>query len=516
MMPWRGPNYPGELPTLGWVALEWMDEFLPSPNDEWKSFVCTDEQARLILDWFRLDPQGQFTFRRGASRRSKGWGKSPLEAAKALFEFAGPCRFGGWDAEGEPVGMPWGVGDAPPPWVQIAAVSEDQTDNTYGAAYSMLTARDHAIAAELGVDEGRTRLFLKHRRGAKLEPVTASAGSREGQRLTYAVMDETHLWTSRNGGKKLASTLRRNVAKMAGRSYETTNSYIPGEGSVAEDTHKAAESGRAGLFYDAVEAPHVQPEDDDATLLAALEVSYGDATWVDLTRIVAEIRDPSTDWSDAERFYFNHNHKGEAAAVDPALWDKLKQPVEVPEGTRIGLGFDGSISDDCTVLRACTEDGYSFIVHSQGPGAVINRLEVDGAVTEAFSRYNVGRMLCDPAKWRTEIETWARKFSEDVVIMFDTNVDRRMGPAVDRWLTAIKEGTHTHDGDPLTDAHVKAVNKRKARASAPDDDSRTLYTLTKGEDSRKIDAAVADVLAFEAAMSMPPAEEVLVPSVMFV
>jgi hypothetical protein len=125
-------------------------------------------------------------------------------------------------------------------------------------------------------------------------------------------------------------------------------------------------------------------------------------------------------------------------------------------------------------------------------------------------------MLCDPAKWRTEIETWARKFSEDVVIMFDTNVDRRMGPAVDRWLTAIKEGTHTHDGDPLTDAHVKAVNKRKARASAPDDDSRTLYTLTKGEDSRKIDAAVADVLAFEAAMSMPAAEEVLVPSVMFV
>jgi phage terminase large subunit-like protein len=50
---------------------------------------------------------------------------------------------------------------------------------------------------------------------------------------------------------------------------------------------------------------------------------------------------------------------------------------------------------------------------------------------------------------------------------------------------------------------VKNAHKRKTRARDPEDDNRTLYTLTKGDDRGKIDAAVADVLAFEAAMTMP-------------
>jgi hypothetical protein len=56
---------------------------------------------------------------------AKGWGKSPLLASIAVEEFAGPVRFGGWDDVGEPIAVPvhWLV-------VEIAAVSEDQTDNT--------------------------------------------------------------------------------------------------------------------------------------------------------------------------------------------------------------------------------------------------------------------------------------------------------------------------------------------------------------------------------------------------
>jgi hypothetical protein len=78
-----------------------------------------------------------------------------------------------------------------------------------------------------------------------------------------------------------------------------------------------------------------------------------------------------------------------------------------------------------------------------------------------------------------------------------------MAKAVDRWLTDIGQKSHTHDGDPVTSEHVKNAHKRKARALAPDDDNRTLYTLVKGDDGGKIDAAVADVLALEAAMTMP-------------
>ena len=81
-------------------------------------------------------------------------------------------------------------------------------------------------------------------------------------------------------------------------------------------------------------------------------------------------------------------------------------------------------------------------------------------------------------------------------------------PATDRWLTAIRSGVHTHDGDPLTDIHVKATHLRKVRLGDEDDDQRTKYVLIKGDDGGRIDAAVADVLAYEAAMTMPEATPV--------
>jgi hypothetical protein len=517
-MPWRGPEYPGEFPTLGWLLLDWWADYLPSPRDESAPLIFTDEQALILLEWFAIDPvTGQFVYRRGCSRRSKGWGKSPVEAAKCVAELVGPVRFDGWDANGEPVGRPWGFGGDPEPWVQVAAVSEDQTDNTYSVINYFLSANDGRAADELRVDHGITRCYLRDR-GGRLEPVTARYGSREGQPVTYGQLDETHLWTTSTGGVKLARTVRRNAAKMGGRSYETTNAFIPGAGSVAESTHKAAMRGHEGIFYDAVEAPPVRQEDSDETLKSALAVAYGDAHWVDLDRLVRDIRDPDAPWPDSLRFFFNHNVAGHGVAVDPYRWQELKVEREIEDGIYIGLGFDGSISDDCTVLRGCTADGHSFILGKwirplgpEGKGWRVPRLLVDQAVRDAFGRYKVGRMLCDPAKWWTEIEGWAAEFGEEVVLFFDTNSDRRMAPAVDRFLTAITEGTHTHDGDPTTDQHIANAHKRKAKATAPDDDNRTLYTLTKGDEGGKIDAAIADVLAYEAAMTMPeePEEDVL-------
>jgi hypothetical protein len=488
--------------------------------------VLTDEQALILVRWYAVDEHGRFLFRRGCSRRSKGWGKSPIEAAKAIGELAGPVVFDGWDSSGEPVGRPWGSGDLPAPWVQVAAVSEDQTDNTWSVLHHLLTANDGSAADELGIDAGLTRCFLRDRQG-KAEPVTAAAGSREGQPVTYGVLDETHLWTPSNGGVRLAATIRRNAAKMGGRSYETTNSFAPGEGTVAEATHKAVQAGR-GIFYDALEAPtmiddvEVTEESPDAVLESALRVAYGGAWWVDTARLVQEIRDPDTKWEDACRFFLNWNRKGEGRAVDPKRWAELARPGEQPPaGARVALGFDGSISDDSTVLIGCC-GGRSFLVRawerprdSMGrPDKLwrVPRSEVDDAVREAFARWDVGRMFCDPPRWSTEIEAWGDEFAVDGdtveererVLVFDTNQHAKFARAVDRWLTAIKEGTHTHDASEVVTGHVLAAHKKKVRVNADEDDGRTMYVLVKGYDGRKIDAAVADVLAFEAEATMPP------------
>jgi hypothetical protein len=191
--------------------------------------------------------------------------------------------------------------------------------------------------------------------------------------------------------------------------------------------------------------------------------------------------------------------------VDGRQWDALARDTEVPSGTLIGLGFDGSTSHDATVLRGCTQAGHSFIVGrwSRPTGAVewrVPRSEVDQAVADAFARYRVGRMLCDPPGWRTEIERWSERFGEETVLALDTNSPRRMVPVVDRWRTAIANGTHTHDGDPFTTEQVKATRLRKVYLADGEDD-RTRYMLEKDGHFGN-DAAVADALAYEAAMTM--------------
>lgn len=498
-------------PSLGWGILRWSAKYLP--------IRLTDEQARLVVDWYSIDRHTtRFIYRRAILEMAKGWGKSPLAAVIALAEFCGPVCFAGWDAKGEPIGEPWGTNGRPPAWVQIAACSEDQTDNTYGAIYDLLSADDHKVAKALGIDDGRTVLHLKARPSCTLEPVTASAGSREGQRITFAILDETHLWKPDNGGVKLAATLRRNATKMNSRTFETTNAPTLGERSVAEKSGVDAEAGKPGIYYFCKRASEdPDPKWPKERLLAELDHLYGDAYWVDRQRVLADLDDMA--WEDALRFFFNRRVAGAGKAVDPRKWDALADPQrEVPAGTYIGLGFDGSISRDATVLRGCTQDGHRFTIGSweRPKGAVewmVDRKDVKEKIDWAFAYYNVGRMFCDPPKWQTEIDDWAEEYGEEVVLLFDTNQPRKFAPAVDRWLTTIRLGTGSHDADPLADRHVKSAHLRKAGVRADEDDERTLYVLVKGDSGMRIDGAVADVLAHEAAMTMPEQEPELEPLV---
>ena len=274
-------------------------------------------------------------------RRAQGWGKSPILGGVALAELAGPTRFGGWDADGEPVAVRPSA-----PWVQIAACSEDQTDNTYAAAFTM--AKESDLNGSL-LDTGQTRMFLKGEPG-RLEPVTSSAGSRLGQRITFAVLDETHLWTPRNGGRKLANTIRRNAGKVGGRTFESANAHYPGEESVAESTFKASTEGAAGLLYDSTEAPEVADLSDKTAVIAALEGAYGDSAesrggWVNLDRIADECADPGNDPLDLRRFFFNHLVAGADTLVDISRWETLAQVLEVPAAC---------VSDSGSTARSAT------------------------------------------------------------------------------------------------------------------------------------------------------------------
>jgi len=485
--------------SLGYDLLDWFGEYLKVPSGPMfgEPLWLTDEQAQIVLRWYAVDGQGRFVFRRGSVRRPKGWGKSPVLAALALAELAGPVVFDGWDAEGRPVGRPHGT-----PWVQIAAVSEDQTDNTYRALYNMLSLGD--TADDLGLDLGRSKVMRPTGNGI-LEPVTAAFGSREGQPITYAVLDETHLWTPRNGGVKLAATLRRNAAKMGGRTFESTNAFRPGEKSVAEATHKASDKGQKGLLYDANEGPWVEELTDKDAFVKSAAVAYGDSKWVELDRIWADATDKDTTESDARRFYLNQLVAAENDFIPAPLWEDCQGVSGWPEkGTRIAAGFDGSRFHDSTaIIGVEVETARQFVVRiwSKPKGDddwEVPRREVTDTVKAMYQQWDVWFFYCDPPEWESEIAEWRAKHGKGV-FAFPTRSRQRMSPALKAYRNAVKTGELSHDGDPEQTEHT--LNARlhvDIPANAEDDPDRHVWTIRKPTSLQKIDGCVTAVLAWAA------------------
>jgi phage terminase large subunit-like protein len=72
-----------------------------------------------------------------------------------------------------------------------------------------------------------------------------------------------------------------------------------------------------------------------------------------------------------------------------------------------------------------------------------------------------------------------------------------MALSVQAFATALRAGELSHDGDSTLEAHV--ANCRRQDTNMFDEDHRPLYILQKDHPNspRKIDAAVASVLAWE-------------------
>jgi phage terminase large subunit-like protein len=115
-----------------------------------------------------------------------------------------------------------------------------------------------------------------------------------------------------------------------------------------------------------------------------------------------------------------------------------------------------------------------------------------------FDDYDVAYLYADPRKWQDELEEWAARWP-DRVVELPTNSPRRMSELVDRFRTSLEEDRLTHDGDPDLTRHMLNARLRKV---GRDEDGRGRYMLEKAGPGRLIDAAVAGVLACEAASQM--------------
>ena len=505
--------------TLGFLVADWIEAHCVVPDGFAKGdpFMLQDEQLVFVANHYAVkdsamvgDLATAFVHRRSTLIRAQKWGKSPLIAAFICAEGVGPVVFDGfaepgevyacdehgcgcgWVREyepGEPKGTQW-----PTPLIQLTATTEDQVENTYDALRPMIDAGPLAAVIPRTGEE-----FIRLPGGGRIDVVTSKATSRLGQRVTFVVQDETGIWVDARM-KKVASTQRRGLAGMGGRSIETTNAWDPSEDSVAQQTF---ESQSKDIYKDFRTPPNKWQFSLKVDRRKIFKHNYAGAPWVNIDAIeaeAAELLEKSP--AEAERFFGNRIVAGDGKWLDIGRWEVKAEPQSVPDGARICLGFDGSDVDDWTGIRAETLDGYQFtptfaggrptIWNPAAHGGRVPRSEVNAAVEELFARYDVIRMYCDPPFWQSEVDTWAGRW-EKKVFQWATYRPTQMHAALERLKTDVvsPDSGFTHDGCEQTQAHVRnAVERPRPNQT---------YLLGKASQPQKIDLAMCSALAHEAA-----------------
>jgi hypothetical protein len=496
--------------TVGQHVIKWAMDYLTQPDGQTagQPWMPTGEQARIILWWYAVDETGRFVYRRGVLRRMKGWGKDPFLAVIAAVEMCAPCRFDGFDPN-----QPGGVKakNEPAPWIQVAAVSKDQTRNTMLVFPGLFPK---TTQARYGVEIGKETVTCGR---GRIEAVTSSPATLEGARPTLVIMNETHHWKSENGGIEQGLAIQRNLAKRpegAARAMEITNAHVPGENSWAEQSYDAFEAIRlgksraTGIFYDSLESNpkfNFYGEDAVAQIKAALAQARGDSVWLDIERLSQEILDLQTPMSISRRFYFNQIVAAEDAWITRQQWDACSTRESIELGEQVVLGFDGSKTNDSTALVMMRlSDGLIDLVkmwekpappHDEGWS--VPKDQVDDAVAYAFSHFKVVAFYSDVKEWEDMIMKWDDDYGSQLGVRASMNSaiawdmrqkSMQLTKAIEALNRQIVETTAKHTNHPKLNSHFYNARQRENKWGVG-------FSKESKSSPKKVDGVAATVLA---------------------
>lgn len=395
----------------------------------------------------------------------KGNGKTGLLACICLYQVFGAGTFA--------------------PRVYATASSERQAGILFGACKAMvelhpdLLARSELHASKIvvpGID-------------GLLEPLPASSKSLQGYRPAFLCLDEAAEVADSTFEALSLSLGKRPNSKMvcistAPLSEESFWNRLRDLGLSGEDD---------SLLWKEWSAPEGADISDPA-VWAACNPAYGD--FLDPEAITSDFRKVRPE--SFARWRLNMCTADSGAWLEWGQWEGLAAPRQIPAGTRVVLGFDGSVAFDSTAIVAVTVEERPYVALQglwERPAGVkewrVPRHEVTAMVDALYAKYDVVEMACDPHHWRSEIEAWA--VVHPTVIEFATHTPSMMCPATDRAFALIAEGKVSHDGDERLARHIRNARVRPATAGV------MLTKAHAGPSAPKMDACVATVIALERA-----------------
>jgi phage terminase large subunit-like protein len=423
-------------------------------------------------------------------------GKTELLAAYALFRLL------------TDVGMPE---------IIFAASSDKQAGNLFEAA--SLYVRQNPILGQLvRVRDHEGELRREDGQGV-IYRMSSDPRRLHGYNPTLVVLDELAQWTTPQLVRAYAALISGGAARSAPQVFSISTAgeardreesilgrilddALRSDGVEIEPGRMIARIPESRMLVWNYEAPTQDPKDTAAMKLA------NPASWI--TEDFLAKQAAASNMTDPQVLQLHGGvwAAGESTWLPAGAWRECQDKVEVPDGEEIILSFDGSYNRDSTALVGCLpgERPHVFVVDcwerpdGAPAGFKIDRDAVKLKVDETMRRYNVRVFVCDPPGWHQEIEEWSETYGDVITLMFDTNRRKLMADACSRFYSAVLEKGISHDGDSrlarhLANATVKATMEGK------------YITKDHPDSPRKIDLAVAAVVAYDQAVRLEPARE---------
>jgi phage terminase large subunit-like protein len=189
------------------------------------------------------------------------------------------------------------------------------------------------------------------------------------------------------------------------------------------------------------------------------------------------------------------------AWLPPGAWDDCTEPGPIPDGDEVVLGLDGSFSQDCTALVAVSTARCPHVdvvgLWEPPVGAMDYRVpvaDVEEAIRQACRRWQVREIVADPFRWTRTIQALE---AEKLPAVEFPQSPARMTPATTGFFEAVVNLQLSHSGDPRLARHI-------GNCTLKEDARGTRLTKDRKHSTRRIDLAVAAVMAHARASEHPP------------
>ncbi len=482
--------------SRGWEVADFINSMCIQTKDtvagrSGEQIVLRDWQKKLLDNIFAVRDDGRFKNRTALVGMPRKNGKSALSSGIALW--------------GLFMGSEGGE-------IYSCAADRDQARIVFGDAKKMIEAEPELMAqAKLYRDA-----IEIPGTGSIYRVLSSEAYTKEGLSPTLVIMDELHALPNRElfDVMQLGMGARREPLLLsittAGVKTDST-----GQDSIAYNLYQYGQKVIRGEYDDpsffmawweaSIESDHRDPE-----TWKLANPAFGDLNSEEDFESAVK-RTPESEFRTKRT---NAWVSSQTAWLPNGVWEARESKREVDKDVPVILGFDGSFSGDASVIIGVTieETPHVFMIEAYEKQPEdddtwrVDSLTVENAIIEACNKYNVLEIACDPFRWQRSMQVL-----QDAglpVVEWPSTSAARMIPACAKFYDAVVGEKLTQDGNALLTRHISNAVVKVDRLGP------RIVKEHRGS-PRKIDAAVASIIAFDRATVSRINPETIVPEFFF-